>query len=232
MLKNTGLSTATNVGTVGGVTITLKPQVTYVATVVGPDPTVTAGPGGTTSLTWGDLGDIAGGTNALVIDTIVNFPATGSQEMASIVGTYGDDFNEEFTKKSGTAILVNPAPAAAITKTRTALGPVTVGSTVVWTLAFSNPGSGNLLNPTVDDILPSGLRFLSATPAPTYVVPVSGGGTHVHWTLASPLAAGGSGSITLRATVQTDTGQPFTNSVTLSALMQPTSPSAHRHLRR
>ena len=33
---------------------------------------------------------------------------------------------------------------------------------------------------------------------------------------ASPLAAGGSGSITLRAAVQTATGQPFTNKVTLN----------------
>src|SRR5262249_40413680 len=195
--RNTGASTATNVGAVGGVTITLKPQVTYVSTVVGPSPTVTAGSGGTTILTWGNLGNIPGGTNALVINTTVKYPATGSQEMASIVGTYGDNFDEVFTNKSCTAILVNPAPAPAITKTPAAVGPVTVGSTVIWTLAFSNPGSAGLVNPAVDDILPDGLQFLSATPAPTFTAPESGGRTRVHWTLASPLAAGGTGTITL-----------------------------------
>ena len=92
---------------------------------------------------------------------------------------------------------------------------MTVGSVVTWTLAYSNPGSAGLLIPAVDDILPTGLQFLSATPAPTYVVPVPGG-TRVHWTLPSPLAAGASGSITVRASVQTAAGQPFTNSATFS----------------
>ena len=215
VLKNTGSSTAINVGAAGGVTITLKPQVTYVSTAVGPSPGVAPGAGGTTILTWGNLGNVEGGAAALAINTTVAFPATGSQEMASIVGSYGDNFEEQFTNRSCTSILVNPAPAAAITKTPDLQGPVSVGSVVTWTLAYSNPGSAGLLSPSVDDILPTGLQFLSATPPPTYTVPAPGG-TRVRWTLPSPLAAGGSGSITVRASVQTATGQPFTNSATFS----------------
>jgi hypothetical protein len=46
VLKNTGSSTATNVGAAGGITITLQPQVAYLSTAVGPSPAVGGGGGG------------------------------------------------------------------------------------------------------------------------------------------------------------------------------------------
>ena len=214
VFKNAGASVATNVGINGGVTITLAAGVRFVDMATGPAPAVTLGGGGTTILTWGGLGDIAAGATALAINTSITLSVVGATQVATIAAKYGDVFAQSFAENGCTALAVNPTPGAAITKTPLLIGPVNVGDIVTWSLPYSNPGAANLLSPFIEDILPSAFAYVSATPAPTFVVPVAGG-TKLRWNLAT-LPPAGSGSITLRAAVQTATGQPFTNNVTLS----------------
>src|SRR5580765_1584352 len=117
-LKNTGGSTAVGVGSLNAVTVTLLSGVTFVSMASGPTPTVVVS-GGTTTLTFaaGSIGDVTGGTNAFVINTRVNFAATGAQQVATLSGKYGDQLQESFTSNSCASVLVVQAPGTAITKT-------------------------------------------------------------------------------------------------------------------
>ncbi len=211
--RNSGSMDAINLNS--PVVITLQSGVTYVSTT-GTQPTsVVLNGDGTTTLTYPAPGTVAAGASPIVVNANVFSATAGTFKVASVSASYGDTFGESFTSNDCNSVTFTPAPGAAITKTPSTQGPVGVGSAVTWALAYSNPGSANLVNPYVEDILPSAFTYLSASPAPTYIIPVAGG-TKLRWTLSTPLAAGGSGSITLRATVQTATGQPFTNNVSLA----------------
>ena len=217
LFGNTGAGTATNVGVTGGVTITLQPGISYVGMASGPAPTVTAGSGGTTILTFGAIGDVGGGATGLVINASAFFATTGSKQLATITGTYGDSFGEKFTDLSCAGIEVNPTPAPTITKLP-AVQSTAVGDEVLWVITYANPGSAALLNPVISDVLPLGLQFHQSSPPPSFIVPIPGTGSRLYWTLPSPLAAGASGTITLSGIAQTTVGQPFTNNVTLSGV--------------
>jgi uncharacterized repeat protein (TIGR01451 family) len=209
---NTGSMDAINMGPV---TITLQAGVTYLSTS-GIQPTsIAPGNGGTTILSYPAPGLVAAGASPIIVNASVFSAATGTVKVASVSAAYGDAFGEAFTSQDCTSVTFASAPGAALTKEPASQGPVNVGAAVTWTLTYRNPGGGNLLNPYVEDILPSAFTYLSATPAPTYVIPQAGG-TRLRWNLTSPLAAGGSGSITLRATVQTAANQPFTNNATFA----------------
>ena len=206
-LQNTGSSPAS---VTQPLAITLQPGTTYVSTT-GTQPTsVAAGPSGTTVLTYPALGTVAAGASPIVVNATGFATTVGAFQTATLAVQYADLYGESFGSSGCTSATVAGAPGAVITKTPASQGPASVGGVVTWTLSYSNPGSSGLLNPYVEDTLPSAFAYASATPAPAYVVPVTGG-TKVRWNLASPLAAGGSGTITLRATVRTATGQPFTN---------------------
>jgi uncharacterized repeat protein (TIGR01451 family) len=81
-------------------------------------------------------------------------------------------------------------PEISVTKT----GPATAaaGATFDYTLSYRNVGSSSATNVVVEDVLPSGLTFVSATPAPSSV-----SGQTLRWNLGT-LNAGATGSIQLR----------------------------------
>jgi LPXTG-site transpeptidase (sortase) family protein len=212
-LTNTGSSTAMQVQPV---VITLASGISYVSTTgIQPD-SVVAGGGGTTILTYTiPGGTVVAGFNPITVNATVFSATTGTFKAASLSVQYGDVFGEKFTSQDCTSVTITPTPSALITKTPATQGPLTIGGFATWTLAYRNPGSVGLQNPYIEDILPPSLSYASASPTPTYVIPVAGG-TKLRWVLTSPLAAGGSGSITLRAIVQTANGQPFTNNVSFA----------------
>lgn len=212
-VKNNGSSTATVTGTL---TVTIPAGVTYNGVVSGPAPSSAPAIGSSAGgdVVWNSAGALGGGTTFATLSLILNFSSTGTFQIASLAANYGDVFAETFTVRECIPITVVPTPGVSITKTLVAQAPFYPGDIVTWTIAYSNPGSANLLNPVVQDSLPSQLAYVSASPSPTTVV--LSGGTQLRWVLASPLAAGGSGTITLRASISTVTGQPFTNTATLT----------------
>ncbi len=91
-------------------------------------------------------------------------------------------------------------------------GPATAaaGSTVTYTLAYSNAGPGYATNVVVADTLPTGLSFVSATPAPSATH-----GQTLSWNVGT-LAPGASGSIALQARIGLDAPASMVNTGTIS----------------
>ena len=106
---------------------------------------------------------------------------------------------ESFTNNSCASVLVVRRPARRSRRRPSSTGPRNVGDIVTWTLELQQPGAPRASRtPTSKTCCrrPAS-RIVSATPAPTSVVPV-GGNTRLRWTIGT-LAAGGSGSITLKS---------------------------------
>src|SRR6185312_5652224 len=114
LFKNIGASNATNVGLNGGVVITLAAGVSYVSMASGPLPTVTSGPGGTTVLTWGVLGDVPAGTTVLSINATAALGTIGVNQIASISAKYGDIYAENFADNGCSSVSVSAAAGAGI----------------------------------------------------------------------------------------------------------------------
>jgi len=215
-ITNTGSTDASNVNTVS---ITLASGFTYSSTTSGPGPDTVAGQ----TLTWNNLGTVAGGATAVTIQVAVAgsvTSTTGTKSIGSFHANYGDNFGEGFTADVCREIAVVAAPGPQITKLPASQGPVFPDSQVTWTLNYSNVGTQSLLSPVVTDTLPAGFVYVSASPAPSLVIP--GSPTILKWNLAT-LASNASGSITLNALagpITSGTGNPvqqvFTNTVTLT----------------
>ena len=89
------------------------------------------------------------------------------------------------------------------------------GQTVTFTVTLTNTGPDAATGVSVSDPVPAGLTFVSATPSTGSY----GSGTGV-WTVGS-VAAGGSATLTLVATVDAGTrGQTITNTATVTASSQ------------
>ena len=125
-----------------------------------------------------------------------------------------------------TGSLVVAIPAPTLTTTPATQGPVTVGSSVTWTLTYGNTGAGALQNAVLEDTLPGGYTYVSSAsspslPAPT-VIPAASG-TIVRWnvgSIAAQTSPAGSVTITARTGAITEgTGTPphqtFANEATL-----------------
>ncbi len=225
-VTNTGASTATAVGAVpGNVSIVLNPGFTYILTSLGPAPTVSPNTpsAGYTTLTWTNLGDVGGGQSVITIKLQLDAAVTstaGLKQFGTFHATYGDVFGEGFTADVCREVQVSPVPAPTLSKTPASQGPFIPGDLITWTLSYSNPGAAALQNARLEDTLPPGFTFSSATPAATTVIP--GNPAIVRWNLGT-LAPGASGSITLTAragAVTAGVGDPptqvFTNTATLS----------------
>ena len=107
-----------------------------------------------------------------------------------------------------------------ITKTGPATAPV--GTAIQYTLTYRNNSSVSVpAGAVVVDTLPTGLTFVSASPAPS-----STSGATRRWTLGA-LAAGQSGTITINATVNTNAPTSVTNTGTIAVPtgMTDTTPS-------
>ncbi len=105
-----------------------------------------------------------------------------------------------------------------ITKTGPATAPV--GTAIQYTLTYRNNSTISVpAGAVVQDTLPTGLTFVSASPAAT----TTSGSTR-SWTLGA-LAAGQSGTITINATVNTNAPTSVTNTATITVPSGQTDPT-------
>jgi uncharacterized repeat protein (TIGR01451 family) len=211
-LKNTGASVAKNVT---GLVITLQSGVTYTTMISGPEPAVAFGPGGTTTLTFAPLGDVAASSTPLIVGTTMNFPTTGNHRIATLSASYGDVFSESFQTRDCQDIVVTPAPALQIDKTPELQGSIYPGQVVTWTLTYRNTGAAALQNGVVEDILPAGFAFKSSTPVASSVLPLAGGTTRVRWNVGPVAANSGPLAITISAYAPATVGN-YINSTTFT----------------
>jgi uncharacterized repeat protein (TIGR01451 family)/fimbrial isopeptide formation D2 family protein len=156
-----------------------------------------------------DAGLVPGSAASITsITNTANFSSTTSLDPTST--TISQD-------KSYTVAVINPKP----TLVKTVDKPLaTGGDTVVFTLAAANTaGAPDAFNPVVVDCLPTGLTFVSSSPAQTLTGSCAGGSQYT-WNLASPLpfTANGSSTITVTATVDPNsTGLArYTNTATVT----------------
>ncbi|MFB9063493.1 hypothetical protein ACFFUQ_05615, partial [Flavobacterium branchiarum] len=185
-----------------GITVTdlLPAGYTYVSSDASEGTTYTSGTG-----VW-NIGALSNGaTTTLYITATVN--ASGPYaNTATINGTENDP------TPGNNSSTITPTPVASsnlnITKTVDTASPYT-GNNVVFTLTASNAGPSNATGVSVNDLLPSGYTFVSATPsAGTY-----NSGTGV-WSL-NDINANTNATLTITATVN-PTGN-YTNTATINA---------------
>jgi uncharacterized repeat protein (TIGR01451 family) len=198
-------------------TVTLAPGVTYLGMVTGyPAPLRnTTDSQGRTILEWDDsLGNIPGNTTALQIRVSITPTTLGELKIAHLEATYGDVYGENFTADLCRAITVYNGPAPEISKTPDSQTLYT-GQVASWDLNYRNTGIADLLNAVVEDILPAGLSYRSATPAPLSIEPMGDGRTRILWNVGT-LPANSTTWQTIRLTAYVNAGTSFTNTVALS----------------
>ena len=123
--------------------------------------------------------------------------------------THADQFDPVLTNNTATTSTNPQQVALSVTKTVNDPTP-NVGETIAYTVTLTNNGPSNATGLIVQDVLPAGLTFVSATP---------GQGTYVQaaptstWTVGS-VANGSSAVLTIRATVVSP--DPSTNTVTIT----------------
>ena len=174
------------------------------------------------TLTWASLGDIPGGQTAVTVKLMVGASVsstTGFKSFGTFHAQYGDVYGEGFTADLCREIQVVPAPVPQIDKALdpSTPSPVSPGGTVTWTLTYSNTGTATLSNAVVEDVLPPGFVFSSATPAPSQVIPASPS-TIVRWNVGNLAGPSGPFTITVNALAPSVMVSPttFTNNATLT----------------
>ena len=152
-----------------------------------------------------NVGNIAIGGNAtLTIIATVN--ATGSYtNTATVTG----DQNDPNLTNNTSSVTPTPVPQTnlGVTKTASNMTPP-VGSNITFTITASNAGPSNATGVVVNDLLPSGYTFVSATASQGTYNNVTG-----VWSVGA-LANGGSATLTITVTVNA-TGS-YANTATIS----------------
>ncbi|QPH39300.1 DUF11 domain-containing protein [Pedobacter endophyticus] len=195
--NNAGPSNATNVS----VTDALPTGYSFVSA---------AAPAGTTyNSTMGvwAIGNLASGTNK-VLNITATVNGNGNRtNTANISGSQSDPNNTNNTA----SITLTPVASAdlAVSKTASSNAPK-VGSDVIFTIIATNAGLSGASNVSVDDLLPDGYAFVSATPS---------GGTNYDdatglWTIGN-LASEASATLSVTATVLSNGN--YTNTATIKA---------------
>ena len=184
--KNNGPQDAVN----AVLTDTLPAGLTFVSAT--PVPTSTVGQ----VLTW-SLGDSAVGTSGTITVTATVNAGTAGQTLVNVARVDNDRQETDYTNNDDSVpVVVSTLANVWINKS----GPATaaLGGQVSYTLDYGNNGNTAALNTTVTDVLPAGLTFASATPAPDTV-----SGQTLTWNLGS-LATGSTGSITVLANISSN----------------------------
>ncbi|WP_281321893.1 gliding motility-associated C-terminal domain-containing protein [Flavobacterium aestivum] len=158
---------------------------------------------GTTTWTIGNM--LNGASATLTIVAKVNVSVTNDYaNTASISGS--DPVDLDPTNNTSTS---TPTPVASsdlsVVKTVSTRTPI-VGTDVSFTITATNNGPSDATNVNVQDVLPSGYTFVSATPS-------TGTWTAPNWTIGN-LANGASATITIVATVKAS--GPYDNTATIS----------------
>ena len=200
VVSNTGTATATNVVLVDE----LPAEVSFISAA----PVPSAVSGATLTFLLGDLAP--GASTSITID--VSTIATAGMAVNSAFATT-DTFEGgqgQANNSDSCASSVN-SPDLAIAKTCPV--DMVAGQNAGYLLAVSNIGTSAAFNVTVADLLPPGVSFISATPAPSSVI-----GQEISFSLGT-LDAGASASINITVGVDATTGSAvnsasvFTDSV-------------------
>ncbi len=134
------------------------------------------------------------------------------------VAEIASDLNPGNESATATTTVSHPASPASVSGTKTAAGPFTPGSTLVYTVVLTNSGPGTQGdNPgnELTDVLPAGLTLVSAT-ATSGTAAVNVGTRTVTWNGSIP--AGGSVTITINATIDANVapGTTISNQATFN----------------
>ncbi len=128
--------------------------------------------------------------------------------------SHADQFDPVTTNNTATTSANPQQVALSVTKTVNDPTP-NVGETIAYTITLTNNGPSNATNVTLQDMLPLGLTFVSATPSQGTYVPAPTS----TWTVGS-VANGSSAVLTIRATVAGP--DPTTNIATITHLTSST----------
>jgi uncharacterized repeat protein (TIGR01451 family) len=198
-------SNIASAGTTGVVvTDTLPTGFLYVSASPAPTSAPAVGTNGT--VTW-NIGSVSGNTGpfTLTIDATasVSGPATNTATLTA----------NEIAAINASANLLVSGPVLAITKTASA-SAVATPATVDYTLMYSNVGDASASITIVTDVVPTGFTLVVGAPTTSGCVQA---GSTVTCTVNSSLAAGASGTVTLRFTVSTAATDPSVNTATVNA---------------
>ena len=183
-------------GAATGATVvdTLPAGLTYVSS----DP---AGAASGSTVTW-NVGDLAPDASETITLT-VRGTAGGAKVNVATASSGGNSFQPE--ARATTTILVPD-----ITVEKTGRPAMFVGNQVTYTLTASNSGDAALTGVTITDTIPTGMSYVTSSPAGT----VSDDGAQVTWSVGS-LAVGAETSVTV--TLQGDQVGTVTNTAGASA---------------
>ncbi|TGD57782.1 DUF11 domain-containing protein, partial [Flavobacterium humi] len=147
------------------------------------------------------IGNMANGASA-TLTIVATVRATGTYaNTATISGVEPDSNNANNTST------VTPVVQSNLSVTKTVSNPnPSVGSNVTFTITVGNAGPSNATSVVVNDVLPAGYTFVSATPS-------TGTWTAPNWTIGN-LANGGSATLTIVATVRSTGSYANTATVT------------------
>jgi uncharacterized repeat protein (TIGR01451 family) len=129
--------------------------------------------------------------------------------------THGDQFDPNTANNSASAN-INPQQQADLALSKTVSNPSpSVGTQITYTITLSNLGPSPATNVTVNDLLPAGLTFVSATPSLGSYNSGTGAWTVGTVTTATPQ--------TLQITATVNSASTITNTATISHSDQPDS---------
>ncbi|MCZ4245119.1 gliding motility-associated C-terminal domain-containing protein [Pedobacter punctiformis] len=172
---------------------------------------VSATPSGTTTYNnttgaWA-IGTLANGANA-TLSIIATVNATGNYANTATITSTETDPTPGNNTSTSTPVPV-PVADVSVTKT-TGSGTPNVGSNVTFTLTAANAGPSDATTVKVNDLLPNGYAFVSATPSGTTIYNSTTG----VWTIGT-LANGANATLSIIATVKA-TGN-YANTATITA---------------
>ena len=127
-----------------------------------------------------------------------------------------DDGDQSEDDEAMAMVQLNPQIDLELTKTVNAT-TVIPGDQVTWTINLSNNAANantDATGVTVEDVLPAGVTFISATPS-------SGTFNGSTWTLGNPIAPGGSETLSILTTVNANAGNSVENVAQVSAANEP-----------
>ncbi len=170
-------------------------------------------------LSWQAANLPAGATQTLVFTVTVD-PSAGNQliNTAGISSTSDADPNLGNNTDSETTTVYSPVDL--ILQKSGSPGTVAPGGTVIYTLAFTNPGPLLIPSAVITDFIPSEVTISGTSSSGATITLVQTVPVYV-WNVTN-FPAGGHGAITLTATVQTglSAGHRFTNTAILAAPLE------------
>ena len=226
------------------VTDSLPPELGFVS--ASPAPSSDPGVGNSGAVVWIDSGLTISGTVSdtvtySLVTQILSLPTGSLKNVAEITGDSGVDDDSDPTDGSGATDTFNDSDVTndqdpgdeddsdfetitveeydlALIKTVDTGGLVVAGDTVTFTVEIMNQGTYTSGNFTVQDTLPAGLNYISASPAPDAAPSVGTNGTitwndsglgstdRTSYTILAEIDASASGVLTNTAEIVSDSG--------------------------